>query len=64
MLSSSTGTKVGLNGLHPVAACSLAASGGNGAATSVLFALDEVGLLHRENAVLVGQINAENPSVK
>ena len=31
------------------------------AATSVHFAFDEVGLLHRENAVLAGQIDAEIP---
>ena len=38
--------------------------GGDGAVTSVPSALDEVGLLHRENAILVGQINAEIPRVK
>ena len=38
--------------------------GGNGALTSVPVAVDKVGLLHRENAVLAGQIDAEIPRVK
>ena len=46
----------------PAAASPL--GGGNGAVTSVPFAFDEVGLLHRESAVLVGQINAKIPRVR
>ena len=38
--------------------------GGDGAVASVPFAFDEVGLLHRESAALVGQINAEVLCVK
>ena len=56
-LSSPTGT-------IPLQYAALPLGDGNGAVTSVPFALDEVGLLHRENAALVGQINAEIPGGK
>ena len=52
-----TGTILRKHAVMPV-------GGGDGAVTSVPFAFDEVGLLHRENAVLVAQISAEIPRVK
>ena len=45
-------------------AAALPLGGGNGAVTLFPFAFDEVGLLHRENAVPVSQINAKIPHVK
>ena len=51
-LSSLTGTILRHHAALPL-------GGGDGAVTFVPFAFDEVGLLHRENAVLVGQINKD-----